>query len=151
MGGLPEGGQPHGETGEQGLLSIDTDPAKWTDTAKDKLPGVTGDHLEVFRQLQPWFWDEEARAHGVAVFEPSADAHPLSRLHHLANVDRHRVPHPVLARAGDTWLGTPEGVSVKAVPVNYWGARPGDVLLEWRVDPRRGCWKQARRARRSWR
>jgi hypothetical protein len=114
---------------------IDTNPAKWTDTAKDKLPGVTGDHLEVFRQLQPWFWDEEARAYGVAVVEPSADVHPLSRLHYLAKVDRHRVPHPVLARAGDTWLGTPEGVTVKAVPVNYWGAQPGDVLLEWRVHP----------------
>lgn len=99
------------------------------------MPGVTGDHLEVFRELQPWFWDEEARAHGVAVVDPSADGHPLSRLHDLAKVDRHRVPHPVLARAGDTWLGTPEGVSVEAVPVNYWDARPGDVVLEWRVDP----------------
>jgi hypothetical protein len=99
------------------------------------LPGVTGEHLEVFRQLRPWFFDEEARAHGVRVVGPSAERHPLSRLHHLAKVDRHRVPHPVLTRAGDTWLGTPEGVSVKAVPVNYWGARPGDVVLEWRVDP----------------
>lgn len=113
---------------------VDTDPAKWADTAKDKLPGVTGDHLEVFRQLQPWFWDEEARARGVAV-ELGADRHPLTRLHNLAKVDRHRVPHPVLARAGDTWLGTPEGVAVKAVPAKYWGAQPGEVVLEWRVDP----------------
>lgn len=113
---------------------IDTDPAKWPESARVKLRGVTGAALEVFRQLQPWFWDEEARAHGLTV-DPDAEDRPMARLHELARLDRHRVPHPVLARAGDTWLGTPEGVTVDAVPVNFWGARPGDVVLEWRVDP----------------
>lgn len=103
-------------------------------SARGNLPNLSTGHLEVFRQLQPWYWQEEARKFGVDV-DPDSDGHPLVRLNQMARVDRHRVPHPVLARAGDTWLGTPEGVTVQAVPVNYWGARPGDVVLEWRVDP----------------
>lgn len=113
---------------------ITTDPAKWDEEAEGKLPKVDPAHQEVFRRLQPWFWDEEARALGVPVV-PSADKHPLARLHRLANIDRHRVPHPVLARAGDTWLSGPEGVAVTLTPAQVRRAKPGDVVLEWRIDP----------------
>jgi hypothetical protein len=113
---------------------LDTDPAKWTETAADKLPNLTASHVEVFEQLQPWYWDEQARKHGVEVVS-TAERHALARLNRLAKDDRHRVPHPVLARAGDTWLGTPEGVKVRIRPGEVWRAKPGDVVIEWLVDP----------------
>ena len=65
----------------------------------------------------------------------SADGHPLVRLHELAKVDRHRVPHPVLARAGHTWLGSDEGVDVRVQVFKPGGARPGELLVEWLLDP----------------
>jgi hypothetical protein len=119
---------------KQIYFPIDTDPTKWANTAKNKLPNVVSSHVQVFERVQPWFWDEEARKHGVTV-NHSADSHPLARLHDLAKIDRHRVPHPVLARAGDTWIGTPEGVKVGVVPGDVWRAKPGDVVVTWRVDP----------------
>ena len=66
---------------------------------------------------------------------PSAEKHALARLHRLAKIDRHRVPHPVLARAGDHWLSGPEDVKVQAFRGQARRARPGDVVLEWRIDP----------------
>jgi len=66
---------------------------------------------------------------------PSSEKHALARLHRLAKIDRHRVPHPVLARAGDHWLSGPEDVKVQAFRGRARRARPGDVVLEWRIDP----------------
>lgn len=114
---------------------IGSDPAGWASLAGRQLPSVKGSQLEVFRQLQPWFRDEMIKALGIELPSSNADRHPLFRLNQLAKQDRHRVPHPVLARAGDTWLGTPDGVTVSALPVNYGLARPGDVVLEWRISP----------------
>jgi hypothetical protein len=109
-------------------------PDRWESLAGRRLPRVKPKHLEVFRRQQPWYWDEEARAHGVNVVS-AANTHPLARLDHLAKVDRHRVPHPVLARAGDTWLGSPAGVQVELAGRPTQHARPGDVVLEWRIEP----------------
>jgi hypothetical protein len=97
---------------------------------------VIGDDLEVFEQLQPWYWEEEARKVGVDV-DPATERHPLVKLTRLAIVDRHRVPHPVVARAGDTWLGHEEGVEVEVRLFKGYpgGAKPGEVVVEWRVDP----------------
>jgi hypothetical protein len=114
---------------------IGLDPVRWPDQAKGKLPSVEGPRLEVFRQLQPWFGDEAIRAAGIEVRESAAPWHPLFRLNQMARLDRHRVTNPVLARAGDTWLGMPDGATADALPVNYWGAVPGDVVLEWRISP----------------
>ena len=114
----------------------DSDPDKWDDTARDKLPGIAGTDLEVFRRLQPWWWDQMSRDVGVDVPLSYAEHRPLYRLHDLSRVDRHRVPHPVLARAGHTWLGHDEGVTVLDATVHRArDARPGEVFLEWRVDP----------------
>jgi hypothetical protein len=114
---------------------IGSDPVGWPSQAKGKLPGVEGPRLEVFRQLQPWIGDEAIRAAGREVTASTATWHPLFRLNQMARLDRHRITNPVLARAGDTWLGTPDGVTASALPVNYWLARPGDVVLEWRITP----------------
>lgn len=114
---------------------ITSDPSRWPSQAARKLPGVEGSKLEVFRQLQPWFWEETAKGMGVPILHSKNENHPLARLELLAMVDRHRVLHPVLARAGDTWLGSPDGVVVSVVAGSYRLARPEEVVLEWRVDP----------------
>jgi plasmid stabilization system protein ParE len=114
---------------------ISGDPSQWPSQAARKLPGVEGSRLEVFRQLQPWFWEETAKGMGVPVLHSSIENHPLAQLDQLAMVDRHRVFHPVLARAGDTWLGSPDGVVISVVAGSYRLADPGEVVLEWRVDP----------------
>lgn len=109
-------------------------PAEWKSLAGRQLPNVAQTHVQVFRRQQPWYWDEEARANGMNVVS-TADKHPLARLHQLAKVDRHRVPRPVLARAGDTWLGGPTGVQVELTRGPVRRARPGEVVLEWRMNP----------------
>lgn len=114
---------------------IGLDPLRWPEQAKRQLPSVEGARLEVFRQLQPWFGDEAIRAAGIEVRAPGAPWHSLSRLNQMARLDRHRITNPVLARAGDTWLGMPDGATADALPVNYWRAVPGDVVLEWRISP----------------
>lgn len=114
---------------------IGLDPAGWPSLAAGKLPGLDGGKLEVFRRLQPWFREETAKAMGISVPFSTITSQPLSRLNELARVDRHRVPHPVLARAGDTWLGSPDGVEIAAVAGSYRLAKPGEVVLEWRVNP----------------
>jgi hypothetical protein len=110
--------------------------AKNWGSAKGSLPNVSKAHFDVFRQLQPWYWDEEARKVGVDVV-PRTERHPLVRLDRMAKDDRHRLPHLVVTRAGDTWLGTPEGVEVEVkLSKGYTGgARPGDVVAEWRIEP----------------
>jgi hypothetical protein len=113
---------------------IGTDPAAWKSLAGRQLPNVKREHLAVFRRQQPWYWDEEARAHGVNLTW-TADRHPLARLHQLARDDRHRVPHPVLARAGDTWLGGPTDAKVELARGPAQHTRPGEIVLEWRIDP----------------
>lgn len=113
---------------------IGTDASAWEQLVDRQLPALSSRHREVFRRLQPWFWEEEARALGVEV-RSSGDGHPLVRLHELAKVDRHRVPHPVLARAGHTWLGSDEGVDVRVQVFKPGGARPGELLVEWLLDP----------------
>jgi hypothetical protein len=113
---------------------IGTNPTAWPALAGSQLPTVDERHVEVFRQLQPWFHDQMARDFGIDVPASSAVRHPLYRLHELARTDRHRIPHPVLARAGHTWLGT--GEAVKAAVVSHkWNAKPGEILIEWRIDP----------------
>ncbi len=114
---------------------IGTDPARWPTLAGRQLPNLSPEHLEVFRGLQPWFWDEEARAHGIEDLRSTAERHALAKLHMFARIDRHRVPHPVLARAGHNWLGHDGDVTIDFADVRYWDARPGDVVMEWRVDP----------------
>ena len=125
---------------------IGTDPAGWASLAGRQLPSVAPEHLEVFRGLQPWFWDEEARSHGVDV-PSTAERHALAKLHRLARVDRHRVPHPVLARAGHNWIGHDGDVRIEVVDMHYWDARPGDVVMEWRSSRRRASQTCSRTAR----
>jgi hypothetical protein len=107
----------------------------WDELAAWRLPNVDPEHLEIFPQLQPWYWDDEARAHGINVPLSATKGHPLYRLHHLARIDRHRVPHPILARGGFTWLGHNDGTKVEAHVYRPDGALPGEVFVEWRVDP----------------
>lgn len=59
---------------------------------------------------------------------------PLVRLDELARHDRHRVVLPVLTRAGDTWLGTPDGVVCEVQKFNL-NPKPGDVVVEWLISP----------------
>jgi hypothetical protein len=108
----------------------------WGSLAGSVIPNVTGADRDVFKSLQPWYWDEQAaQMLGETIDPERAARHPLRRLHDLATIDRHRVPHPILARAGHTWLGSPEGVQVTAMPADPWPVQPGGVVLEWKVDP----------------
>lgn len=110
-------------------------PARWPSEASRKLPGVGGEALDVFKQLQPWHYDEIARGLGINVDPSSAEHHPLQKLHLLARHDRHRVPHPILARAGNTWLGSPDGVEVTVEAGDPPPWRAGGLVLAWRVSP----------------
>jgi hypothetical protein len=114
---------------------VGDDPAEWTTLAERKLPRVSPHHLQVFRELQPWHDDEVANSLGVDVDPAAVSRHPLYRLHEMARHDRHRVPHPILARAGPTWLGAPEGVKAALIRENPAPWIPGDVILKWRIDP----------------
>ena len=107
----------------------------WARLSDSQLPGASREARNVFRSLQPWYAHEVAKVHGVHLDPERAKDHPLARLHDLARIDRHRIPHPVLARAGDTWLGSPEGVRVELEQGDPppWG--PGVVILTWRVTP----------------
>jgi hypothetical protein len=110
---------------------IGTDPGEWPALSKSHLPNLSAEHLEVFRRFQPWYWDEQAGAVGVEM--STAHRHPLARLHELAKMDRHRVTLPILAAEGDTWLGLNEGVSAEILRAGH--ASPGEVFLEWRINP----------------
>lgn len=119
---------------ERGVyFPIGTDPATWPALSRTQLPNVSAEHLEVFRRFQPWYWDEQAREVGVEVETSTAHRHPLARLHELAKVDRHRVTLPILAAEGHTWLGLNEGVSAEILRAGL--VTPGEVFLEWRIDP----------------
>lgn len=109
--------------------------AGWKKDAPQKLPGVSGPHLEVFRRLQPWYWDEILTQAGGKRPLSTAKRRPLARLNRLASTDRHRVPNLIVARASDTWLGSPDGVTVSAVRGRYRSAHPGDIVLEWKIEP----------------
>ena len=114
---------------------IGLDPKDWKSLAGSQLPSVAESHLQVFKELQPWFQDEISRGYGIEVDLSAATRHPLHRLHDLAKRDRHRVPHPILARAGDAWLGAPEGVTVEAVRAEPPPWDRGKVILKWWIDP----------------
>jgi hypothetical protein len=114
---------------------ISASPASWASLAGSQMPSVSTATLQVFEELQPWFEDEMARKNGIEVDPANAKRLALYRLHEMAKHDRHRVPHPIVARAGQTWLGTPEGVTVSAMRHSPPPWRPGEVVLEWRVDP----------------
>jgi hypothetical protein len=119
---------------EKGIyFPIGADPAKWPALARDQLPNVRPEHLDVFKRFQPWYWDEQARQLGVEVAISTAETHPLARLHELAKIDRHRLTLPILAREGHTWLGIDEGVTAEIVRSGP--ATLGEIFLEWRVDP----------------
>src|SRR4051794_13721622 len=89
---------------------IARDASKWPSLADGQLPNVADADRQVFRELQPWHFDEIAMSFGIEVDPDAVETQPLFRLHELAKADRHRVPHPVLARAGMTSLSAPEGV-----------------------------------------
>jgi len=110
----------------------------WDSNVQRWLPGLREDHLDVFLILQPWYWDEKAAEVLEKDVAPSIQTHALYRLHDLARTDRHRVPHPVVTRARNTWIGTPEGVVVKALRGDPWPVEPGGVVLEWRVSSSEG-------------
>lgn len=114
---------------------IGTDASNWTSLARRRLPCVGAGQLRVFEELQPWFQDEVIRSHGLPVDPSWATRHPLARLHDLARRDRHRVPHPILARAGRSWLGVPEGVIAHLLEADQQPWTPGKVIVKWRVDP----------------
>ena len=119
---------------EKGVyFPIGTDPEKWRALAWTQLPNISADHLEVFRRLQPWYWEERSRRSGVEVRPSTAKTHPLAQLHDLAKLDRHRLTLPVLAREGHTWLGHADGVTAQILRAGP--ATLGEVFLEWRVDP----------------
>ncbi|MCU1492793.1 MAG: hypothetical protein JWO62_557 [Acidimicrobiaceae bacterium] len=107
---------------------------QWEDAAK-RLIGVSAEHLEAFKYLQPWYFDEQGRQLGVEIPKEFAKNEPLWQLQELAKVDRHRTLHPLLAQAGDTWLGTPEGVETTLAGVDRPPWQPGSTILRWSVRP----------------
>lgn len=114
---------------------IGLDPKDWRSLAGSKLPGLSSTDRAIFKELQPWYHRHVAQSFGVEMDADVVPRHPLARLNDLAKRDRHRVPHPILARAGDTWIGSPEDVVVE---LEWHGAPPwvpGDVVLTWRVIP----------------
>lgn len=114
---------------------ITESPTGWGKTARQKLPRVAPEHRKVFRELQPWHYDQMARDAGVDVPYSHALREPLYRLDELARLDRHRVPHPIAARAGLLpWLGTPLGVEV-TLHVLGWPPEIGQPFLEWICNP----------------
>jgi hypothetical protein len=114
---------------------VSSRPAQWKQLAESQLPNLSPPYLQIFKELQPWYQDEIARNCGIEVDLSATERHPMSRLHDMARRDRHRVPHPILARAGDTWLGTPDGVQVDAIQADPPPWKPDDVILKWRIDP----------------
>lgn len=111
-------------------------PSTWPGEAKSKLPCVPPDQILEFERLQPWYWDEQARGMGIDIPLEDARGQPLWQLHELAKVDRHRTPHPLLARTGDTWLGTSEGMSTDIALVQPAPWKPGDTILRWIIEPK---------------
>lgn len=108
--------------------------AKWEEATRP-LIGVSPEHLEAFKYLQPWYFDEQGRQLGVEIPLEYAKNEPLWQLHELAKVDRHRTLHPLLTQAGDTWLGTPEGVETALTGVDPPPWTPGKTILRWSVQP----------------
>jgi hypothetical protein len=113
---------------------ITWEAAQW-DEATKPLVGVAPEHLEAFKYLQPWYFDEQGRQLGVEIPAEYAKNEPLWQLHELAKIDRHRTLHPVLTQAGDTWLGTPEGVETALAGVDPPPWKPGSTILRWSVRP----------------
>lgn len=114
---------------------ITASPAHWEKVAVKMLPGVSVEGLERFREQQPWFQDEIARGLGIDVDRARALRSPLWRLHEMAKHDRHRTPNILLARAGDTWLGAPEGIVTEPFRVDPPPWKNGDTILRWRIAP----------------
>lgn len=110
------------------------EPEKWPDAAK-RLIGVPAAQLQAFEHVQPWYFDEQGRKSGSDIPRQFAKDEPLWQLHAMAKVDRHRTPLPLLARAGDTWLGTPEGVETGLAAVDPPPWKPGKTILRWTVHP----------------
>lgn len=114
---------------------IGTKPSGWPELATRQLPGLGAAAVRVFEELQPWYYDQVARGNDIPVDESVALHHPLARLHDLARKDRHRVPHPLLARAGHTWIGSPEGVSIELEPADSPPWTAGKAVVSWRISP----------------
>ena len=107
----------------------------WPNAAASKLPGLAPEAHEHFRGVQPWYWDEQARSVGVDIPLDRARRHPLWLLHRMAREDRHRTPQPIVARAGHTWLGLPEGMTATASQADPAPWRAGDTVIRWSVVP----------------
>ena len=110
------------------------EPEKWPDAAK-RLIGVPAAQVQAFEYVQPWYFDEQVRKSGFDIPREFAQNEPLWQLHEMAKVDRHRTPHPLLARAGGTWLGTPEGGETALAAVDPPPWKPGKTILRWTVHP----------------
>jgi hypothetical protein len=119
---------------QQVYFPITWESNKWENAAK-RLVGVTPEDLEAFKYLQPWYFDEQGRQLGVEIPTEFAKNEPLWQLRELAKIDRHRTQHPLLAQAGDTWLGTPEGVETALAGVDPPPWKPGSTILRWSVRP----------------
>jgi hypothetical protein len=113
---------------------ITCEPERWPAASK-RLVGVPAAQVQAFEYLQPWYFDEQGRQLGVDIPKEFAKSEPLWRLHEMAKVDRHRTSHPLLARAGDTWLGTPEGVETGLAAVDPPPWEPGKTILRWTIHP----------------
>jgi hypothetical protein len=103
--------------------------------ARNPLPGLAVDQLKVFESLQPWFYDEQAKAVLGADWVKKRDYgdHGLGLLRRLWNVDKHQTIHPVLARGGIAYVGVPEGIDLRWSRVDPppWG--PGRVMFRWHL------------------
>ena len=100
-----------------------------------RLPGVPTWAVDVFRQLQPWFWPEEARRllGDDATGEEDVEASPLAQLNRLSNDDKHRAIHALAVYAGLNWIGAPEDGAVSILRGDPPPWRPGDVVVRWQL------------------
>lgn len=122
--------------GRQVYFPISDGPSHWEKRVDSWLPNVAPERREVFQRFQPWYWEEQARiALGHAESTSASLGHTLHRLNNLANADRHRGVHPVIARAGLPWITSPADVSVEIIPGDPWPVGPGGTVLTWRVTP----------------
>lgn len=109
-------------------------PAQWEDATKP-LIGVSPDHLEPSSTCSRGTSTSRVDNWGVEIPTEFAKNEPLWQLNELAKVDRHRTLHPLLAQAGDTWLGTPEGVETGLAGVDPAPWKAGSTILRWSVQP----------------
>jgi hypothetical protein len=108
--------------------------------APKRLPGVPAEVVEVFRQLQPWYWRVQARgllgAKKVPKKGDQADVRrePLSVLSRLSNVDKHRTIHALTVYGGDLhWIGVPDGGGAAALAGEPPPWKSGNVVLRWQL------------------